>query len=159
MLAGIVTGVIVASATAGVLVGFGTRRGMPARPFNVAGSAALGERAEGIWGFHPVVTPSGLLVHLAWGLALGVLFALIAGELRGLRLLGAAVAFALVLYLLAPLVAPPHLRQGAFALPTAAQVLAVYIAVAGALLVGMRLAPAFHHGRALASGGARRGDV
>ena len=140
MLAGIQAGVIAASATAGVLVGFAIGRGMPARPFNIAGTVALGARAEDVWNFHPLVTASGVIVHLLWALALGVLFALIAGELRGLRLLTAGLAFAFVLYLLAPLVAPPHLRAGVFALATTVQVIAVYVALAVSLIAGMRLA-------------------
>lgn len=133
-------GVVVASATAGVLFGFAWRLGMPARPFNAAAALLLGDRALGVWGFAGDITLIGAAVHVAWSMAVGLLFALVATRLRSWALLLAALLFAGALLLSASAIAPPHLRAAAFPFDGIARLMAIYITLGAALAVGIRIA-------------------
>jgi hypothetical protein len=140
---GILTGALAAAATAGTLLGFGLRQGTPARPFNTVASLLLGDRAQGIWGFHPVVTAVGVIVLLTLTLGWGVLFARLAGGMRGWRLAGAAMVVAGAALALDVFVAT-RLRSGNLSEALApAQVIAVHIVLGVALGVGMRLATSY----------------
>ncbi len=140
---GILTGALAAAATAGALLGFGLQQGTPARPFNAIASFLLGDRAHGIWGFHLVVTVVGVIVLVAVTLGWGVLFARLAGGMRGLRLAGTALVVAAAALIVNVLIAT-RLR-GAYVsdVLAPAQVVALHLVLGVALAAGMRLATSY----------------
>lgn len=139
MTTGIRAGVLAASATAGVLVGFGLRQEMPARAFNAAGSIVLDRRTDGVWQFDALVTPVGVLVHIAWMIMLGIVLALVATNRRGIWLLLLAVLVSLAAFALNAYVVPPHLRPGSYALGNTAAVVVLYATLALGLAAGVAL--------------------
>ncbi|MFN2567282.1 MAG: hypothetical protein ABR499_19980 [Gemmatimonadaceae bacterium] len=140
---GILTGTLAAAATAGALLGFGIQQGTPARPFNSIATLLLGDRAGGIWGFHPVVTVVGVLAHLAVTLGWGLLFARLARGMRGLRLAGAAVVATVATLAVHVLIAGRLLGMNVSDVLVPAQVIALHIVLGVALGVGMRLATSY----------------
>lgn len=127
-----------AAATTGALLGFGLKQGMPARPFNIAASMVLGDAAAGSWGFHPVATPVGVVMHIAGVLLLSVVAAgLGAGRtIRGATVISVIVSLvAGILHLMLAM----RLASPGRAL-TVPQLIVVYLLLAGGLVVGMRLA-------------------
>jgi len=137
---GLVVGALTAAATAGTLVGFGLHAGTPLRPFNALARLLLGSRADAVWGFDPAVTPVGLLLHVTLMLAYGVVFTSLARTLRGWRLGGAAVAFALCALAVDALVATRLLHAGLTDVLLPSQLLALHALLAASLAVGIRLA-------------------
>ena len=135
---GIGAGLVAAAATTGALLGFGLKQGMPARPFNIAASVLLGDAAAGSWGFHPVATPLGVVVHVAGVLLLGVLAA---GVSAGRSMRGAMVVSVIVSLSagILHLMLATRLENTGRGL-TPAQLIAVYLLLAAGLVVGMRLA-------------------
>ncbi|HKO16946.1 MAG TPA: hypothetical protein VJU87_11955 [Gemmatimonadaceae bacterium] len=95
ILAGLTTGVLAASSTAGALLAFGLRLGTPARPFNAIGALLLGGDAMQVFGFAAGPTLVGVLLHLVAVVACGVLYAALVGRK------GHSVAWAIVLAILA----------------------------------------------------------
>lgn len=140
---GILTGALAAAATAGALLGFGMQQGTPARPFNALASLVLGDRADRIWGFHPVVTVVGVIVHVALTCGWGLLFARLAGGTRGLRLAGAALGIAATALAVDVLVVTRLLGAHVSDVLAPAQVIALHIVLGVALGVGMRLATSY----------------
>jgi hypothetical protein len=140
---GILTGALAAAATAGALLGFGIQQGTPARPFNVIASLVLGDRADRIWGFHPVVTVVGVIVHVALTSGWGLLFARLAGGMRGLRLAGAALGIAATALAVDVLFVSRVLGAHVSDVLAPAQVIALHIVLGVALGVGMRLATSY----------------
>jgi hypothetical protein len=140
---GILTGALAAAATAGALLGFGMQQGTPARPFNTVASLVLGDRADRIWGFHPVVTVVGVIVHLALTFGWGLLFARLAGGMRGLRLAGAAVGIAATALAVDVFVVTRLLGAHVSDVLAPAQVIALHVVLGVALGVGMRLATSY----------------
>ena len=134
------TGTLAAAATAGALLGFGIQQGMPARPFNAVASLLLGDRAHGIWGFHLVVTTVGVLTLATLALGWGLLFARVAGGLRGLRLVAAALIAAGVALATDVLVASWIDGANVSDVLVPAQLIALHFVFGIALAVGMRLA-------------------
>ena len=143
MTRGILTGALAAAATAGALLGFGIEQGTPARAFNAIASLFLGDRADRIWGFHPVVTVLGVIVHVAMTFGWGVLFARVAGEMRGLRLAGAALGIAATALGVDVLLATRILGAHASDVLAPAQMIALHLVLGVALGVGMRLATSY----------------
>ena len=140
---GILTGALAAAATAGALLGFGLQQGTPARPFNALAGLILGDRAGGIWGFHPVVTTAGLLVHVAVTLGWGVLFARLARGMRGWRLAGASAVAVIAALAVDVFIAGRLLGANVSDVLAPAQVIALHIVLGVALGVGMRLATSY----------------
>jgi hypothetical protein len=137
---GLALGTIAAAATAGALAGFGVRQGTPARPFNVLAYVVLGDRAAGTWGFDPVVTVVGVLLHSIVVCAYGLLFVLLLGIVRGRRLWISAGVFAAVVYAVG-LFFGPRLFGGVIStVLQPIQVVALHIVLAAALAGGMRFA-------------------
>ena len=132
-------GVVAWAATLGVLVGFGRSRGASLQPLNAIAHVFFGPRALLMQGFDWIVTPAALLLHLAALAAWGVLFALLAGRLRGLRLLVAAIAYVLLLWLVNRAVLPSTLSVGLAQLLSPWELGAFYLVLAIALAVGIRL--------------------
>lgn len=137
----IVTGVrlaaVVAAAIAGALVGLGARAGTPARPFNALAVPVLGASALATWDAQPRVTLVAAATLVAGALVWALLFSLVAGTLRGVRLVAIALAFGIGASLVVVLVA----QAVAGAEPLARGVLVVCaIVVAAALALGMGVA-------------------
>jgi hypothetical protein len=140
---GILTGALAAAATAGALLGFGIQQGTPARPFNAIAALVLGDRADRIWGFHLVVTVVGVIVHVALTFGWGLLFARLAGGMRGLRLAGAALGIAAAALAVDVLIATRVLGSHVSDVLAPAQVIALHVVLGIALGVGMRLATSY----------------
>jgi hypothetical protein len=140
---GILTGALAAAATAGALLGFGMQQGMPARPFNAVASLLLGDRARGIWGFHPVVTVAGVIVQVALAVVWALLFARLAGGMRGKQLAAMALLIALAALAADVFLASRVATRGVFDMLAPAQVVALHLVLGLTLAVGMRLATSY----------------
>jgi hypothetical protein len=140
---GIVTGALAAAATAGALLGFGIQAGTPARPFNAVASLILGDRAAGTWGFHPVVTVVGVLAHVALSFGWALLFARLAGGMRGLRLAAAALIVTAAALVVDVVLATRIVGANVSDVLAPAQVIALHVVLGVALGVGMRLATSY----------------
>ena len=140
---GILTGTLAAAATAGALLGFGIQQGTPARPFNAIASLLLGDGADGIWGFHLVVTVVGVLTQVGLSLAWGLLFARVVGGMRGWRFAASAVLVAAAAMVVHVILATRVLNAHVSDVLAPAQVIALHVVLAIALAVGMRLATSY----------------
>jgi hypothetical protein len=131
---------LAAAATAGALVGFGMRDRAPGRLL-----AAAGEQLRGVPAF---VTPDrgfgfaawlGVAHHVVVVAVWSLLFAFLAGRLRGLALAAAAAAFGVAVFVIdGVLPGGARLAAGTLAAP---QRLVVVGVLTVALGIGMRLAP------------------
>ena len=140
---GVLTGALAAAATAGALLGFGIQQGTPARPFNLLAALLLGDRAGGIWGFHPVVTTIGIVVHVVVTLGWGLLFARLARGMRGLRLAGAVLVVTIAALAVDVFIVGRLLGVNVSDVLAPAQVIALHGVLGVALGVGMRLATSY----------------
>ena len=131
---------LAASATAGALVGFGLRQGTPSRPFNATARLLLGDRAEGVWGFVPSVTMTGVALHVTAMLVWGLIYVRVSRGHRGVARVAIAVAVAAAALLVDLLVVERALHAGVSGVLTPLQVAAVHVVLAASLAVGMRLA-------------------
>lgn len=128
---------VVAAAIAGALVGLGVRAGTPARPFNTLAVPVLGASALAAWDAEPRVTLVAAGTLVAGALVWALLFSLVAGTLRGVRLVAIALPFGLGASIVVALVARAVERTE----PLARGVLVVCaIVVAAALALGMGVA-------------------
>jgi len=135
---GIAAGLVAAAAIIGLLIGIGRRAGTAFRPLNATAYAVIGTRADGVWGFGHV-TIIGVLVVLALSAVAGILVARLSPSQRTLREIAAAAGVALIGYILhAHVVA--RIDGGLSALLSLGELRALYIAMASALVLGMRLA-------------------
>lgn len=131
-------GLITAAGTAGALLGFGARAGMPARPFNTIARAVLGPGSADVWGFDPWTSLTGIALHVTGMLLYGVAFTAI-GARRGWKLAGAAVAVSLFA-LAVELALLPKLTWGLSALLAPGDLVVLHLVMAACLALGMRLA-------------------
>jgi hypothetical protein len=136
---GVQAGIVAWAATLGVLVGFGRSRGAVLQPLNAIAHVFFGTRALLMQGFDWMVTPSALLLHLVALATWGVVFALLAGRLRGLRLVAAAIAYALLLWLVNRLILPSVLSVGLAQLLSPWEIGVFYLVLALALALGVRM--------------------
>ena len=138
IVAGITSGVLAASATAGALVGYGLRLGSPARPFNAIAAMLLGPSAQAAQSFTPAATTLGVVLHVAamigWGLVYVALFAR-----SGRHPVGWAIAVAAAA-LVATLLITRFFGVGLAALLPTGNLIALAVVLATALPLGMRLA-------------------
>jgi hypothetical protein len=135
---GIAAGLVAAAAILGLLIGIGRRAGTAFRPLNATAYTVIGTRADGVWGFGHV-TIIGVLVVLALSAVAGILVARLSPSQRTLREIAAAAGVALIGYILhAHVVA--RIDGGLSALLSLGELRALYIAMASALVLGMRLA-------------------
>jgi hypothetical protein len=141
---GLIGGIVAAAATAGVLLGFGIARGSAWRPINTVAHLVLGYRAEITDGLDAVVTPIGIAVHTLSLLLWGVLFALLAGGVRGWRLLIAALAFGGAAFLIDHRFLPIRFKPGFELVLTWPELAALYAVLALALAFGISLARSRH---------------
>jgi hypothetical protein len=131
--------VLGAAASAGALVGFGVRRGGPGTLLSAAGDRLLGVPAfvapDRTLGVSALL---GVAHHLVAAVAWGLVFAALAGRLRGARLAGVALLVA------ALAVSADRVLPAAFCLAagvaSAPQRVLLAIVLAAALATGMRLA-------------------
>lgn len=132
-------GTVAAAGVIGLLIGIGRRTGTAFRPLNATASALLGTRADDVWGFDGFVTVVGGLVVFVLSAMAGIVVARLAPSHRTLRVLTAAAGVALVGYLLNLHVAA-RAPGGLSALLSVGELRALYLTVATALVLGMRLA-------------------
>ena len=132
-----VAGTVAAGAVAGALTGFGVRGSGAASVFAAAGRGALGAGPGASQG---AALAAGVVLQLLSPLAWGVVFALLAGRLSGPRLWGAALAFAALLFVTRERV-PLLLQIGHGPAVAPPQLALLHIALALALVLGIRIAP------------------
>ena len=133
-------GLLAAAATAGALVGFGLREGTPVRPLNGIARLVLGSRADGVWGIDPLVTATGVVVHVTLMFAWGLLYVRLADARSVLARVGLAIVVALAALLLDLFIVERVLGAGGAGVLTIAQVIALHALLAASLVIGMRLA-------------------
>ena len=138
LLRGIAAALVAAAAIIGLLIGIGRRAGTAFRPLNATAYAVIGTRADGVWGFGHV-TIIGVLVVLALSAVAGILVAWLSPSQRTLRVVLAAAAVAVVGYVAHVYVAA-RIDGGLSALLSLGELRALYITLAVALVLGMRLA-------------------
>jgi hypothetical protein len=136
---GVQAGVVAWAATVGVLVGFGRSRGAALQPLNSIAHQFFGTRALLMQGFDWVITPAALLLHLAVLIVLGGIFSLFAARLRGVRLVGAAIAYVGVIWLVNRLMLPAIFSAGLGQLLSPWELGVFYLVMALALALGVRL--------------------
>lgn len=139
---GVRAGIVAWAATLGVLVGFGRSRGAALEPLNSIAHPFFGTRALLMQGFDWSVTPAALLLHLVALVVWGAIFVLVAGRLRGLRLLAAAIAYALLLWFVNRVVLPSVLSLGLAQLLSPWELGVFYLVLALALALGVRVGAA-----------------
>lgn len=137
---GIWAGVVAAAGTAGTLVGFGIGRGSPARPLNAIAHLIVGSRGQATPWFDPLLTPLGLLLHVASFIVWGLLFAHLSARMEGWRLAGAALLFASVIFVIDLFALPRRLSPGFQLTLSWGEVITVYLAMAILLWAGITLA-------------------
>ena len=136
--AGAAAGLLAASASAGTLIAIGRRASTAARPFNVIASHVIGSRAADSFGFVAAITLTGVVLHVALTVVLGI----VALGIVGRRLAPAWLASA-AMSLLLGLISVGLARRGT---PSLAQLfslgdlLAYYLILATSLVVGIRFA-------------------
>ena len=135
---GLVAGVIAAAATAGALLGLGRAHGATFTLLNDTAHIVLGERARLVENANGVVTTVAMLVHVAFLLIWGVLFATLAGALRGRRLALASVLFAAAVLAIDLWILPTSMRPGFETAMTVPELVLVYAILAAALGFGVR---------------------
>ena len=136
---GAAAGLVAAAAVTGLLVGVGRRAGTALRPLNATAHTLLGTRADGVWGFDPIVTVVGVLVVLAVSALAGMIVARLSPSFRTFRVVLAAAGVAFVGYLLHLHVAA-RVDGGLSALLSVGELRALYVTAASALVLGMRFA-------------------
>ena len=136
---GAVAGLVAAAAVTGLLVGVGRRAGTALRPLNATAHTLLGTRADGVWGFDPIVTVVGVVVVLVVSALAGMVVARLSPSFRTFRVVLAAAGVALVGYFLHLHVAA-RVDGGLSALLSVGELRALYVTAASALVLGMRFA-------------------
>ncbi len=139
LMRGTAAGLVAAAAATGLLVGIGRRAGTALRPLNATAYTLLGTRADGVWGFDPIVTTVGVLVVLAVSALAGIVVARLSPTFRTFRVVLAAAGVALVGHLLHLHVAA-RVDGGLSALLSVGELRALYVTAASALVLGMRFA-------------------
>jgi hypothetical protein len=135
---GIAAGLVAGAAIMGMLIGIGRRAGTAFRPLNATAFSVIGTRADGVWGFGHV-TIIGVVVVLALSTVAGILVAWLSPSQRTLREIPAAAGVALLGYFLHVHVVA-RIDGGLSALLSLGELRALYITLASALVLGMRLA-------------------
>jgi hypothetical protein len=136
--AGIRVGAVAAAATIGAVIGLGLRHGLALRPFT-SGGRALFEKL-GVVGTSSASAIVGLMMAACAIIVLGVCFTVVAAPLRGLRLLGVALVFGAIAWLVSGFVVPSILALSSGTVLGGAQRVFIFSLLSLALVVGMRLA-------------------
>jgi len=130
---------VAASATAGALVGFGLRQGTPALAFNATSAIVLGQGALALHGVGALPTAVGGLIHAAAMVACGLAYVSLVTLNRG-----HAISWAVFVSAAATAMSWFVARQfgvGPAAVLPLENILMLGVVLAGALMIGMRLAP------------------
>jgi hypothetical protein len=130
---GIRAGAVAAAATAGTLVGFGRAHGAWLRPLNSVAHMLIGSRAYYMEGLHWLVTPIGILVHVASVMLWGIALSLATPRLRGPTLYAAALALAAATWFIDFHFVPERLRPGFESSLSANEIGLVYLVLAVSL--------------------------
>lgn len=139
--AGLRAGLVASAATAGAMVGFAWRAaGGAFAPFSATGRMLLGVAAAESRGVQLAALVAGVAFHVVLVAAWTVLFSLVAGALRGVRLAVAAALFAAAAYVASEGVLPPLLRLGHGVRAFPPQVALLYVVLGLGLAIGMRIA-------------------
>ena len=138
--AGLHVGLIAAAATAGALAGFGAGGRGALSPFLVLGRLALGVTQNAAAAAQSAAALAGIGLHTALAGLWGVVFVLVAGGTRGVRLAGSAALFALFVYALDLGLLPPLLRLGHGARAFPSQSVFLHLVLATALGLGTWIA-------------------
>ena len=138
MRAGLITGALAASATAGAMLGIA--RGEHYSPFAAAGRQMLATLAPAATPSVAVATIVGLTLHTLIAFFWAFLFVAIAGRARGVRLIITAVVSSAVIYALNVWLASSVLRFGNDLTAFPAQATLFHTVLAAALAGGMALA-------------------
>jgi hypothetical protein len=105
-------GLFAAAATGGALLAFGMGLHSPALPFNLAAHVILGDRATVTSGVSPLVTLSGIAVHVTAIAIWGLLYSWLAGGRPWRVAIPTALLFGAVVFLLNTRIFPEALRPG-----------------------------------------------
>ena len=138
---GVRAGLFAAAATAGAIVGFardGAREA--AAPFVTNGRMLLGVAAGDSAAVQVAAFVGGAALHVALVVGWALLFALVAGAQRGVRLLAAALLFGAAAWGASERVLPPLLRLGHGVRAFPLQVALLYAVLSLGLALGMRIA-------------------
>jgi hypothetical protein len=135
---GIRVGAVAAATTVGAVIGLGLRHGLALRPFMSAGRALLDKLQ--VAGSARSTIVAGLAMAIIALIVLGVCFTVVAGSLRGLRLLAAAIGFAILAWATTVFIVPSILVLTDDVVLGTAQRVFVFAMLSLALVVGMRLA-------------------
>lgn len=138
-------GLVSFAAVTGLLLGIGRRSGTPWRPLNAAGSILIHGRADDVWNFQLDVTPTGCLVVLVLSVMAGFVAACATPSRRTPYVVLASLCVATAGYLCHTYVAA-RTSGGLAALLSLGELRALYVTLAVALAVGIRLAPVAHEG-------------
>ena len=131
-------GTVAAAATIGAVIGLGLRHGLALRPFTATGRALF--EKVGVVGTPATTAILGILSVACAIIVLGVCFTVVAAPLRGLRLLGVAIAFGVVAWSVSAFVVPSILALSSGIVMGSAQRVFIFSLLSLALVVGMRLA-------------------
>lgn len=130
---------LTAATILGMLLGFGRRHGTLWKPLNASARAIIGDRAEGVFGFHADVTLVGVAVVLVMSAVAAVVTAGLTSSRRTLLRAMTATGVALAGYIV-HLHIVARTAGGLAALLDVGELRALYVAVAIALFTGMRYA-------------------
>lgn len=133
-------GIIAAAATLGTLLGFGRARGATLRPLNAVAHMVYGTRAFLMDELYAPITLTALVLHVASVLLWGIAFALLAGRLRGIRLLIAALLFSGFAWVTDRFLVPAALAPGFEQVLSPLELATVYLVLALSLAAGVRAA-------------------
>jgi hypothetical protein len=136
LLLGVWIGLIAAAATAGALIGFGWVRGTPVLPLNTLAHLVVGSRAFHVRNVHPVVTTTGMVVHVLSLVAWGILFSLTLARARGGLAWLIAFAFAALVAAFDLMVVPDRLSPGFDSMLTRGELVVLYAVMAMSMAVG-----------------------
>jgi hypothetical protein len=137
--AGVRVGLVVAAATAGLLVGFGLRQETVFTTFLLYGRA-VSVALTGRIATDLVAALAGITTHALWMVLWGLCFTVVAAPLRNSRLAVAAAAFTALAALVAVSIFPAALGAITRASLTKPQTVLVFCSMAIALFAGIRLA-------------------
>lgn len=122
-----------------MLVGFGQARGAPLKPLNAIAHPVFGTRAYFMTGFDWGVTLAALALHLVTLVALAVIFALLAGRLRGVRLVVTALVYSGFIFLVDRFMAPARITPGIEMTLSGPELAATYVVLGLSLALGISL--------------------
>lgn len=135
----IFAGLVGFAAVTGLLIGIGRRAGTPWRPLNAAAQWWIGARADGVWNFQSDVTPAGCLVVLVLSMMAGFVAACATVSRRTPYVFLASACVAIAGYFI-HLHVVARTPGGLAALLSVGELRALYLTLAVALAVGIRLA-------------------